>query len=102
MSGLSNAPWSEFTCKLPSFDVETEQSNGKLPDLLIDRNADLEARNDRGLTPWLIATGSGVVDTAVALSQAGCDVFAVTQEGTNAADRCSSSSTQMRTYLRVC
>ena len=70
--------------------------------LLIDRNADLESRNDKGLTPWLIAAGCGGVDTAMALSQAGCDIFAKTPTGTNAADRCTKSSTQMLTYLHVC
>ena len=70
--------------------------------LLIDRNADLESRNDKGLTPWLIAAGCGVVDTAMALSQAGCDILATTPTGTNAADRCVKSSSQMFTYLHVC
>ena len=70
--------------------------------LLIDRHADLECRNDKGLTPWLIAAGCGGVDTAMALSQAGCDIFATTPTGTNAADRCAKSSTQMLTYLHVC
>ena len=70
--------------------------------LLIDRNADLESCNDKGLTPWLIAAGCGCVDTAMALSHAGCDIFATTPTGTNAADRCAKSSTQMLTYLHVC
>ena len=61
--------------------------------LLIDRNADLESRNDVGLTPWLIAAGCVAVDTAMALSQAGCDIFAKTPKGINAADRCARSST---------
>ena len=55
--------------------------------------------NDKGLAPWLMAAGCGGVDTAMALSQAGCDVFAKTPADTNAADRRSKSSTQMLTYL---
>ena len=69
--------------------------------LLIDRHADLECRNDKGLTPWLMAAGTGCVDVAVALSQAGCDTTAKTPEGTNAADRCQLSSSQMFAYLHV-
>ena len=66
--------------------------------LLIDRDADLESCNDKGLNAWLIASGTGVADIAMALSQAGCDIFATTPEGTNAADRCQQSSSQMYTY----
>ena len=69
--------------------------------LLVSRNADLEARTEKGLTPWLLATATGVVDTAMALCQAGCDVFAVTPGGQNALDRCRASSTQMRRYHHV-
>ena len=77
-------------------------SGANLVRLLIDRNADLEDRNERKLTPWLIAAGCGAVDTAVALSQAGCDVSATCPQGSNAADRCAGSSSQMLEYLLVC
>ena len=73
-----------------------------LVQVLISRNAYLESPNDKGLTPWLIAAGSGVVDTAMALSQAGCDIFATTPEGRTAADRCAHSSTQMLACPHVC
>ena len=66
---------------------------------LIEPKADLEATNDKGVTPWLLATATGVVDTAMVLSQAGCNVTATTPEGRNAADRCERSSTQMLKYL---
>ena len=69
--------------------------------LLIDRDADLERTNDAGLTPWLIAVGTGVVDIAQVLCNAGCDINATEPSGRNAADRCSKSSSQMLAYLRV-
>ena len=69
--------------------------------LLIDRNADLESRNDVGLTPWLIAAGCVAVDTAMALSQAGGDIFAKTPKGINAADRCARSSSVTCTGIGV-
>ena len=69
--------------------------------MLIRRNADLESRNDKGLTPWLLAVAGGAVDIAVALSQAGCNIFAKTPEGQNAADRCKKSSKQMLSYLHI-
>ena len=69
-----------------------------LVELLIERGLDLETKNGKGLTPWLLATGSGVVDVAQALSNGGCDVEAVDQNGKNAADRCPGSSSQMSRY----
>ena len=70
-----------------------------LVQLLVDSDADLEAKNgEKGLTPWLLATGTGVVDTAMALSQAGCDVTATAPDDRNAADLCVGSSTQMTKY----
>ena len=64
--------------------------------LLIEGEADLEARNSRGVTPFLLGAGTGVVDVVMALSQAGCDVHAKdTEGGRNAADRCVGSSTMM-------
>ena len=70
-----------------------------LATLLIGRGVDLEATNDKGLTPWLMAAGTGVVDVAMALSQAGCNITATTPEGQNVVDRCAGSSTQMRCFV---
>ena len=72
---------------------------GNLVRLLIDSDADLEAEDEQGRTPFLLACGTGVVDVAEALSQAGCSIHAVSWDGRNAADRCRGSSGSMRKFL---
>ena len=64
--------------------------------LLIEAEADLEARNPHGAIAFLLAAGTGVVDAAWALSQAGADVHAVGNCHRNAADRCAGSSGTMQ------
>ena len=81
---------------------DREFKRAHLVQILLRRHADIDVCNDKGLTPWLLAVAGGAVDIAVALSQAGCNIFAKTPEGQNAADRCAKSSTQMLTYLHTC
>ena len=75
-------------------DIRLER--GDLVRLLLDKQADLEAEDNTGRTPWLLASGTGIVDVAQALSQAGCDIYRTSWDGRNAADRCWGSSGSMR------
>ena len=59
--------------------------------MLIAAQADIEARNDNGVTPFLLACGTGLLDVAQALSHLGADVHAIADER-NAADRSYKSS----------
>ena len=69
-----------------------------LVSLLVEKQADPDATDDQGRTPFLHAAGTGVVDVAAALSQAGCDIYARSFDGRNAGDRCQGSSGQMRQW----
>ena len=75
-------------------DLRFERAN--LVRLLIEKDADMEAVDDEGRTLFLLACGTGVVDVAQALSQAGCSVWAMSTDGRNAVDHCRSNSGIMR------
>ena len=62
--------------------------------LLIQYEADIEARDDCDRTPFLLACGTGLLDVAQALSHLGADVHAIADER-NAADRSRSSSSSV-------
>ena len=69
---------------------------------LIARGVDLDATNgDAGVTAWLLAAGTGVVDVAKLLAAKGCDIHAKCPLGRNAADRCFGSSSEMTKYRRA-
>ena len=69
---------------------------------LIARGVDLDATNgDAGVTAWLLAAGTGVVNVAKLLAMNGCDIHAKCPHGRNAADRCCGSSSEMRRYRRA-
>lgn len=65
---------------------------------LIFADADIDVEDEKGRTPFLLATGTGVLDTAKALSHAGANIWAAARDGRNAADRASGSSGQMARY----
>ena len=75
---------------------DCELQRGNLVRLLIEKEADVDAEDDAGRTPFLLSCGTGVVDVAMALSQAGCDIWARSFDGRNAADRCHGSSGSMK------
>jgi hypothetical protein len=66
---------------------------------LLQRGVDPEVLDEKGRTPFLVCAGSGAVDTARVLSQAGVNVHAVAADGRNAADRCLQSSGEMKRWL---
>ena len=74
---------------------DSSLERGNLVRRLIAAEADVDARDAKGRTPFLHACGTGVVDVAQALSQAGCDVHACSWDGRNGADRCQWSSQSM-------
>ena len=75
---------------------DCENQRASLASLLIARHADPDATDDEGRTPFLLAAGTGVIDVAQALSQAGCDLWAQSRDGRNAGDRCIGSSGAMK------
>ena len=66
---------------------------------LIESRAEVDAQDAKGWTPFLLACGTGVVDSAMALVQNGCNIHFATLDGRNAADRCAGSSGQMRRFF---
>ena len=80
---------------------DTAMRKGDLVRLLIEHEADVDAVDDQGRTPFHFAAGTGVVDVAWALVVAGCDVNRVSTDGRNAADRCKGSSGRMCTLMNV-
>ena len=68
---------------------------------LVEARALVDDRDLQGRTPFLMAAGTGAVDTARALSQVGADVFAVADDGRNAMDRAQGSSGTMARRLRI-
>ena len=74
---------------------DSSLERGNLVRRLIAAEADVDARDAKGRTPFLHACGTGVVDVAQALSQAGCDIHVCSWDGRNGADRCQYSSGSM-------
>ena len=69
---------------------------------LLQKGVEVDPRNDKHLTPFLLAAGTGVVDVAGALSQFGADIHAESLDRRNAADRCAKSSKSMKTCSARC
>jgi hypothetical protein len=64
----------------------------KIVELLLQRNADVNALDDKGRTPLHHAAGTGVLEAAKLLVEAGAVVDAVDDFGKNALDKCKGSS----------
>ena len=56
-------------------------NNRSIIELLLDSGADIEARNDKGGTPLLIAVAEGKLEIAALLLNRGADIEAKTNEG---------------------
>jgi ankyrin repeat protein len=61
-------------------------------ELLLRRNADVNALDDKGRTPLHHAAGTGVLEAAKLLVGAGAVIDAVDDAGKNALDKCTGSS----------
>ena len=79
------------------------QRIGLVHALLVFR-AEIDIRDNKGNTPFLLAAGSGITDTALALIHAGCDRNATNRNGQGAlqkAKMCSGSLSQTLIELDV-
>jgi hypothetical protein len=85
--------WSALHMACNGKDLMLERGN--LVRLLIEHDADIHAVDPQGRTPFLHAVVTGDLDVAEALAAAGCDVWAASYDGRNAADWCSVSSGPM-------
>ena len=77
--------------------MEATSRSAELPSLsfLLEREADVNVKDDAGRTPLHLAAGTGVVDAAKVLVEARADLDARDSHGRNAMDRCVRSSGKM-------
>ena len=97
---LEARTWAERPCHYTALHMaangaDINQERAELVHLLVKAMADVDSRDPWDRTPFLLAAGTGVVDTARALSQAGADVFWERHDGRNAADIARGSSAAM-------
>jgi hypothetical protein len=96
-SGGRPQGWTALHLAANGSDVMLKRSH--LIALLIEHEADVNCRDEKGRTPFLHAAATGCVDSAKALSQGGADEQAVNNDGRNAADLCLHSSGLMTRCL---
>jgi len=71
----------------------------ELVTMLIEKNADIEARDSKGNTPLLIAAGSGLTDVCLVLLNAGADRTAININGHGALFKGAKSSKSLGAVL---
>ena len=71
----------------------------ELAGLLLDRRANLEAREQKGNTPLLLASGAGIADVVELLLRRRADVTAVNHRGVGALQKALNHSTDVRAIL---
>ena len=91
-----------FTCLHLAVDGSDKTFlKGKLVKELLEAKAALEDRTEGGVTPFLLACGTGVVDVASVLCHAGADITAVDHNNKTGMQRAVSSSLSMRQMLQA-
>ena len=71
----------------------------ELAALLIDKNAEVNARTPGGNTPFLLAAGCGITDVVGVLESHGADIYAVNNNNANGNNKCQNNSSMMRKAL---
>ena len=85
-----------FAC----FGMATDNSNHKIVSLLLDRKADMEAKDEHGNTPLLHAAGTGLQDVCDLLIKSGCNRQATTNRGMGAAQKAQGSHDSLSRHLQ--
>ena len=93
-TGGRPAGWSALHMCANGSDVGHDRAH--MVTLLLEGKAEVDARDEKGRTPFHLAAGTGMVDVAEALMRGGADVFLKDPEGRNAMDRARGSSSQMK------
>ena len=70
-------------------DGSDKKLKGKLGLLkqLLERSADIDAKDAKGSTPLLVAAGQGLTDACEVLIETGCDKFAVDNDSKGAIEK---------------